>query len=135
MAGQGKVKADLWRTAIEFDLVVSVMQLSYRGDEHQKKIAEFTMLLAIAVGQGTSYRTSEEHQDEYTQNMTTYLEHVLELFPDKPLRPNHHASLHLPEFLRRFGPAHGWWMFPFERLHGILQQINTNNKMGKLSHN
>jgi hypothetical protein len=32
--------------------------------------------------------------------------------------------------LLRFGPIHGWWMFPFERVIGLLQQFNTNSEMG-----
>ena len=133
MAGQGKLKADEWRTAIEFDLVVSVMQLLYKRGERGKRLAESTMVLAIAIGKGTSHQMTAEHEDEYTRNMTAYLGSVLKLFPEKRLKPNHHAALHLGEFLLRFGPTHGWWMFPFERLHGMLQQVNTNNKMGKLT--
>ncbi|KIJ09587.1 hypothetical protein PAXINDRAFT_87272, partial [Paxillus involutus ATCC 200175] len=44
---------------------------------------------------------------------------------------NHHASLHMNEFLLRYGPMHGWWMFPFERIIGTLQKTNTNHKIGK----
>jgi hypothetical protein len=31
----------------------------------------------------------------------------------------------------RYGPVHGWWMFPFERVIGALQKTNTNYKIGK----
>ena len=66
--------------------------------------------------------------------MEVYLKTVLELCPNQQLHPIHHNALHLSKFLLRFGPVHGWWMFPFERLIGILQKINTNSKMGKIAH-
>ncbi|KAG2148241.1 uncharacterized protein EDB93DRAFT_1085087 [Suillus bovinus] len=31
-----------------------------------------------------------------------------------------------------YGPMHGWWMFPFERIIGALQKTNTNYKIGEL---
>jgi hypothetical protein len=65
--------------------------------------------------------------------MKAYLQTLLELCPNQQLHPIHHNALHLPEFLLRFGPVHGWWMFPFERMIGILQKINTNSKMGKIA--
>ncbi|EJD50259.1 hypothetical protein AURDEDRAFT_58701 [Auricularia subglabra TFB-10046 SS5] len=46
------------------------------------------------------------------------------------LKPNHHAALHLADFLSEFGPIRGWWAFPIERSIGILQRIRTNNLMG-----
>jgi hypothetical protein len=32
-----------------------------------------------------------------------------------------------------FGPMHGWWMFVFERVIGMLQKTNTNDKLGEFS--
>ncbi|KAH9912870.1 uncharacterized protein B0H18DRAFT_960738 [Fomitopsis serialis] len=44
----------------------------------------------------------------------------------------HHNAMHIPEFLMHFGPMPGWWMFPFERVIGLLQQVNTNGKIGQM---
>jgi hypothetical protein len=63
--------------------------------------------------------------------MRAYLKSLRDLFPEMKLRPNHHNALYLGELLLRFGPVHGWWMFPFERLIGLLQKINSNKKMGR----
>jgi hypothetical protein len=63
--------------------------------------------------------------------MVAYLQCLLDLYPNIQFRPNHHAALHIGTLLTQFGPAHGWWMFPFERVIGILQGINTNSKLGK----
>jgi hypothetical protein len=128
----GKLKADVWRTGVEFDLVASIVRMwsSPSATDKQKLAVESTKLLSKAVRCGTSYRTSQGHSDYYTQHMEAYLRTLLALRPDKNLHPMHHNALHFAKFLLLFGPAHGWWMFPFERLIGKLQQIHTNNKLG-----
>ena len=122
----GKPKADVWRTCIEFDLTVSLARC---GLNHLQPSGK--NWLARAIQFGTSYRTSSPHGEHYTEKMETYLKSIMILRPDQKLRPIHHNALHFPEFLLRFGPSHGWWMFPFERLIGKLQKIHTNNKLGE----
>ncbi|KAE8228469.1 hypothetical protein CF326_g6598 [Tilletia indica] len=47
--------------------------------------------------------------------------------------PNHHALLHLPAHIRRFGPPRGFWFYSMERLNGFLKQTASNNhKHGQL---
>ncbi|KZP09269.1 hypothetical protein FIBSPDRAFT_760231, partial [Athelia psychrophila] len=138
---QGKWKADQWRTAFEFDLPVALVLLwatdldeSASWDEDRKlQVVESTMLLATSLRWGTSNRTSPHHAELYTKNMRAYLATIRSLFPDRNLVPNHHNALYLGEMLLRFGPARGWWMFPFERVIGLLQKFNTNNKTGEIS--
>ena len=134
--GHGKLKADQWRTCIEFDIPVSLVRLrastrDVRQDEDREfEVVESTMLLATALRWATSHRTSRKHADEYMRNMRAYLASLLHLFPEMKLVPNHHNALYIGEMLLQFGPVHGWWMFPFERLIGLLQKINTNGKIG-----
>jgi hypothetical protein len=137
-AAHGKLKADQWRSCIEFDLPVSLAQIwlsNPQNDQKAKrrqKLAESTMLLAMAIQWATSHITSKKHADQYTKYMQAYLNSLIELYPNIRLRPSHHAALHIGPFLLRFGPMHGWWMFPFERIIGTLQKINTNNILGEL---
>ena len=136
----GKLKADQWRTCIEFDLPVSLMRMweetsqagvSSELQVRRRKVVESTMLLSIAICWAVSHRTSELHADQYRKHMMAYLTTLRELCPNMDLHPVHHNALHIPEFLLRFGPMHGWWMFPFERLIGILQKIKVNFKIGE----
>jgi hypothetical protein len=135
----GKLKADQWRSCIEFDLPVSLAKLfatncsdsDLQQRDRQKRMLESTMFLAMAIRWGTSHRTSREHAEKYMEYMHAYLESLLHLYPSITLRPNHHAALHIGALLMRYGPVHGWWMFPFERVIGALQKTNTNYKMGK----
>jgi hypothetical protein len=134
----GKLKADQWRSIIEFDIPVSLIKLWAKAplnddNDRRRKILDSTMYLATAIRWATSHRTSEKHAAEYMRNMREYLASVRELFPERNLLPNQHNALFIGEMLLRFGPVHGWWMFPFERLIGLLQQINTNQKLGMLS--
>jgi hypothetical protein len=46
--------------------------------------------------------------------MKAYMEGIKQLFPQYQLRANHHMALHLYEYLRRFGPVHGWWALPLK---------------------
>ncbi|TDL17602.1 hypothetical protein BD410DRAFT_708320, partial [Rickenella mellea] len=110
-AGHGKLKADEWRSTIEFDLPISLAQI-WSGCEDGE--------------------TSQDHVDRYMKYMKAYLTSLLELFPGLTLVPNHHNALHLGDVLLRFGPIHGSWMFPFERVIGALQKVNINSKMGEL---
>ncbi|KIJ21301.1 hypothetical protein PAXINDRAFT_29888, partial [Paxillus involutus ATCC 200175] len=119
-AEHGKLKAEQWRSSIEFDLLVILCRLWG------------TMLLAMVIWWGTSYVTSEDHTFQYKRYMTVYLECLQMVFPKLLWRPNHHASLHVGDFLHRYGPMHGWWMFPFERIIGTLQNANTNHKIREL---
>lgn len=140
--GAGKLKADQWRSCIEFDLVVAVARLyapstsknlSPLATQRRTKLLKATIDLALAVRWGTSTITSTTHAGKYGNYMHSYLAVLLELYPERQLLPNQHAALHFPQFLLQFGPSPGWWMFPYERLIGRLQAINTNNKMGKRS--
>ncbi|KLO04848.1 hypothetical protein SCHPADRAFT_789604, partial [Schizopora paradoxa] len=131
-AGHGKLKADQWRSALEFDIPVALAQLWGDKSSPRHELYKCTMYLAIAIRFGTSHRISEDHITSYTRNMHSYLKLMLEIDPSLRLHPNHHNSLHLGNILRRFGPMHGWWMYPFERVIGRLQKSNTNFKIGEL---
>lgn len=139
-AAHGKLKADQWRSIIEFDIPVYLAQYwNYSEDEvknderkqRRRQLLASTILLATAIKWGTSDITSKTHADNYTRYMMAYLQTLLLLYPSFKLRPNHHGALHIGPFLLQFGPMRGWWMYPFERIIGILQKTNTNFKSGK----
>lgn len=143
----GKLKADVWRSAIEFDIPAAIAQLwmsgnraSSDGDDEAERwrrkllLAKATIQFGEAVAWCTSYRTSAHHAMRYQIAMAAYLNTLKELYPTFIWRPNHHTALHIGPFLLLFGPMHGWWMFIFERVIGWLQKINTNFKRGEYCH-
>ncbi|KIK77565.1 hypothetical protein PAXRUDRAFT_166433, partial [Paxillus rubicundulus Ve08.2h10] len=118
-AEHGKLKAEQWQSMVESDLPMVLCKL--------KGLCIFS-----AIWWGTSHITLEYHMHQYKQYMKVYLKCVKTIFLEISWQPNHHASLHLDKFLYRYGPMHGWWMFPFERVIGSLQKMNMNHKIGQL---
>lgn len=51
-----------------------------------------------------------------------------ELYDQKHCTQNMHLHMHLLDCLLDYGPAYGFWMFPFERFNGWLGDYHTNNK-------
>ncbi|KDQ60542.1 hypothetical protein JAAARDRAFT_115437, partial [Jaapia argillacea MUCL 33604] len=119
-SSHGKLKADLWRGGAEFDLPVALIaDVWYAGDAEDAEDAK----RRLAWSDNTMYG--------YLEFMQAYLDGLKSLFPEIPLLPNHHFALHLGEILKNLGPIQGWWVFPFERIVGILQQVNTNSRLGE----
>ena len=131
----GKPKADEWRMAIFFAVTVAILKrwMTPKASPRHQKAALSTMLLATAIDYATLYTMNMELADSYTRFMQAYLETVRELWPGMNLRPTHHYALHYGEFLKHFGPSHGWWMFPFERMIGMLQKIKHNDHDGTMN--
>ncbi len=128
-ARHGKLKADQWRTLMEFDIPVALAQL-WEIPSERRQLFHCTMLLAIAMRYATSHVITKVHVDQYKKYMVEYLKALREIDPLSNLHPNHHEALHIPDFLEYFGPMHGWWMFVYERMIGLLQNMNTNYKIG-----
>ncbi|KAJ6586081.1 hypothetical protein B0H19DRAFT_927263 [Mycena capillaripes] len=73
----------------------------------------------------TSYRTFLK---EWLDKLHSLYPHTK--YQNQKKRPNLHAAFHIYDFLLWFGPVISWWSFPFERLIGVLQRINTNDHIG-----
>jgi hypothetical protein len=135
----GKLKADQWRTLGTVYLPVSLVRLwaaPNKDDPQQatgrQKLLSLTLSLISAINIASSRTTSRDKANLYTRYMTEYMDGLRNLMPDYQFRPNHHMALHLSEYLLLYGPVHGWWTFPFERLIGLLQDIPNNFKSGQL---
>ena len=137
-AEHGKLKADQWRTALEFDIPVALVKVvasrrksgNIGDDERAQRIVDHTMDLAMAMAWGLSRHTSQSHAERYMSYMKRYIQDIQKLYPDYAIKPTHHYALHIPDMLTGFGPLHGTWAFGLERLIGRLQSLNTNSKPG-----
>lgn len=132
----GKLKSDQWRMFGSLYLPVTLIRMwsdptieEPRRKERQD-LLHLTMLLLSAIAVATSRITSEEHVNEFLSHMTKYRQELERLFPDYICHANHHMAFHIAELLPMYGPVHGWWAFPFERMIGMLQRIQTNYKQG-----
>lgn len=125
----GKLKADEWRTVCTVSMVITLVRMwgTAATPEKFRKILKNFLHLVIAVDYGTRKTMDPARAQFFDANMRLYLSGLRTNF-DHPLRPNHHACLHLREFMELFGPVHAWWAFPFERYNGIIAQLKTNKK-------
>lgn len=127
----GRLKADQWRTFSTVNLVITLIRL-WSGTDMQPMLDNFLALVS-AVRWATLRSTSNNHISVVQEQMIHYLTTTVQLFGARVLTINHHMSLHIVDFLRLFGPVHGWWSFPFERYNGILAGTNSNFKAGESS--
>lgn len=88
--------------------------------------------LVAAVLHGTPRALTEQRIKIYDRLILRYMKGLLETFKDITLVPNQHYALHLGSVLRRLGPTHAYWAFPFERYIGLMERIRTNHKPGQL---
>ncbi|KAI1785656.1 hypothetical protein LXA43DRAFT_899280 [Ganoderma leucocontextum] len=132
-AGQGKLKADHWRTVCTINMVITLVRLwgTARSSFEEIEALKNFLHLIIAVDLATRRSTNPIRAATYEHHMHQYLRGLRSLY-QSPLVPNHHLSLHLRPLLEAFGPVHGWWAFAFERYNGLLQRMKTNFKPAEM---
>lgn len=135
-AAHGKLKADQWRTLGTTYLPLSLIRLWGLSNNNSPRsqrcqdILNVTMSLLSAVAIASSHSMSLALANSYLQHMQAYLAGLKTLFPGYGFHPNHHLALHLHQYFLLFGPVHAWWTFPFERMIGMLQRMQTSGKIG-----
>lgn len=138
-ANAGSIKADEWRTlsTIYLPIAFVIMWAEQVGvyAQHFADLLKHTMAIFQATTLVCRYTMTPERAAAYRSHIRYWLENLRRLFPhtkfqNRHRRPNIHAAFHIYDFLLLFGPVISWWSFPFERLIGILQKINTNDHIG-----
>jgi hypothetical protein len=85
-AAHGKLKADEWRSCIEFELPVSLAQIWSDEDggeditQRRKKLLDSTMYLAMVIRWATSHQITQEHVEHYMVYMHAYLKAIADCF-------------------------------------------------------
>ncbi|KAF8169310.1 hypothetical protein K438DRAFT_1429994, partial [Mycena galopus ATCC 62051] len=122
-----KLKSDQWQTLGMVYMPITLIHLWYASDNPERReLLDLTMDLVSAVILASSRETSRQNSAQCLKFLLSYRAKLQKLFPNYRCHPNHHMALHIPEFLLLFGPVHGWWTFPFERLIEKLQRVPTN---------
>jgi hypothetical protein len=131
----GKLTADQWRTFCTINLVVALVRLwgAYPDDSRYYLMLMNFMDLVIATNLVHMRTMNPRRIELYQKFMLSYLKGLLDLYPHIDLAPKQHLSLHIPKFLRGFGPVHSWRTFAFERLNLRFQNILTNSRIGNSS--
>ena len=134
MAKQGSLKADEWKTLCTIQLPLMLIRIwgtRPAGDRKLEMLDNF-MDLVHAVRLATVREITTTQINEYEFYMHRYLVNLLELYPMTSISPYQHLSLHFGDNIRRWGPTHSWRCFAFERFNGLMQNIPTNSKFGKI---
>lgn len=134
-ASAGSIKADEWRSLIMVYIPIALISVwgAHNPDSDTIAALDHTMSLVSAVYLACARTMTLERASAYRSCITSYVGNLKSLYPSFSLRPNHHASFHIFDYLVLFGPVHSWWTFPFERLIGVLQRLPSNHKPGKSS--
>lgn len=127
----GKLIADQWRSLCTVHAPITLLRLWFNNSDRRIHLKNFVFLI-VAVQAATARSTSPGLIDTYDASIKAYLKTLLGLHSDYQLSPNQHLALHLGKYLRLFGPAHGHWAFPFERLNGAFQKVPTNSRFGNV---
>ena len=139
-ANAGTIKADEWRILSTIYLPIAFTTLwgyengRYPGkNNHTLQILDHTMALFQAVIIMCSDAMSVDRATRYRELIKHWIADLHRLHPETLKHKNCdnvHAALHLYDFAILFSPVMSWWCFPFERLIGTLQDINTNDRVG-----
>ncbi|KAF7296235.1 hypothetical protein HMN09_01092500 [Mycena chlorophos] len=94
---------------------------------------DHTMALFCAVILVCRCTVTNDRAAQYRDLLKRWVDGLPDVHPHTlphPVRPNIHLAFHVFDFLILFGPIIAWWSFPFERMIGFLQNINTNHRIG-----
>lgn len=134
-AVEGTIKADEWRTLSTIYLPIALVTFfgSQNSSTREREVLSHTMALFQAVNILCRYSMNVERMEAYRTLLKTWVDDLYKVHPHtqtQKRRPNVHAAFHIYDFLKLFGPVTSWWTFPFERLIGTVQKINTNTHIG-----
>ncbi|OBZ66279.1 hypothetical protein A0H81_13832 [Grifola frondosa] len=128
----GKLSADQWKTVGTINLPVTLIRTWGSEKGRRLDMLQNFMEAVEAIEVIGLREINASHIQIAEQSMQRYLKSLIVLYKDAKILPNHHFALHLPEFLRLFGPVHSWRTFAFERFNHLLQSTNTNKNFGEL---
>jgi hypothetical protein len=129
-ASGGSLKADQWRVIATLYAPLVLIQEWPNNNPASHHWLKMTTDLMTSIYACSSHTVSDESLECYQSHLVSYLTILKTEFPKVHWVPNYHAALHIPDLLKDYGPAYGWWTFPFERLIRELQNVPTNSRMG-----
>nr|GAT48239.1 predicted protein [Mycena chlorophos] len=131
----GTIKADEWRTLSTIYVPIALVLLWGDGleDARLQGMLDHSMALFSAVVLVCRHSITRERTETYRALLKLWVDGLETHHPHTRAharRPNIHLAFHVFDFLILFGPIIAWWSFPFERMIGFLQNINTNHRVG-----
>lgn len=132
-AKHGKLRANDYLVLFSFILPLVVPELWHgpqRSEVEALHLKSFEDLV-VCTNIICAFKTSDADADLYTSRYREYRKTLKRLFPFWPVKPNAHYAEHNGELLKYWGPLAALSEFAGERLIGLLQDINTNQRLRK----
>ena len=85
------------------------------------------LVLAGILRQLTKYEFTAAALDGFEQSIVADLQFLDKHLPVNILGLWYHQLLHVPRFIRLWGPPYAWWMLRFERHVGIIAKARKGN--------
>ena len=121
--GFGQIKSVEWKHALTCGIIkYSIKDLM--GDQQRSTLFELCDVLTLV----TSDTLSLNELDMIELQVHRVLSLLERDFPVSLHVVVFHLLHHLPKYLRRFGPVHGYHMFPMERFNSWIKQRVTNRR-------
>ena len=117
----GGFTADQWRNWITIYSTVLLWQLL--DSQHWNCWILFVQAVKTLTGRILTVSDLTEADSLLQRFCITFQE----LYGDRHCTMNMHLHLHLFRCFLDFGPAHAFWLYPFEQYNGILGSFHTNN--------
>jgi len=127
---RGKLSTDQWRVICTIHLPIMLIQLWSHDVGWKREMLTYFMDLVSAVRIANMCVMSQNQIQAYNQCIQHYATCCTELFPNKTLKPNLHATLHLGDILDLFGPVHAISTPFYERYINFFYCMNINIKIG-----
>ncbi|MBW0529826.1 hypothetical protein O181_069541 [Austropuccinia psidii MF-1] len=134
----GKLKAMQWHTLWVYAIPLVILEMfvedveDIKEDSNRFAVLQNTSLLVRCTNLLTSMPLRLGTGRKFTKSYQKYQQSSKELFRNFKVQPNHHYALHVEEQMRLFGPLSGVAEYWGERLIGILQNLNTNERFGDM---
>ncbi|KAF9261328.1 hypothetical protein L218DRAFT_870323 [Marasmius fiardii PR-910] len=140
----GSIKADEWRILSSVQLPIALITLwgdddgcvppsddteaglLFRALDHTMALFQATIICCRNTTSSSRTAAFRKYLAIWVKDLRSIYPHISQGIP----RTNVHAASHLFDFLLAFGPVISWWCFPFERLIGTVQKINTSDHIG-----
>ena len=132
LKSRGKLSADQWHIFCVINLPIILIRMWAPRGGLLKDMLDNYMHLVTEVVVGSLLEMSEDAVTVYESSAQAYLDSARKIY-NIDITPNQHNSLHIPFFLRNFGPLHAIRTFFSERMNFLLQRQNTNLKFGAYS--
>lgn len=131
----GKLKAHEYLTLFIciFPLIIPELWHGLNMSDFDNEQLECFHHLVSATNIISSFTTSHAKADQFTQHYIKYRALIQRLYPQFASKPNHHYAMHNGDLMKRWGPLASLSEFFGERVNGMLQNVNTNQKLSKSS--